>query len=395
MQDAIESALRNAPQVREYDAVLDGAKARSSTALRAVLPSGEIFGSHAQAFRGAAPALNSPASRMNQAGVSVAVPVFYPQGWVRRKSALESQVAARYEWIDHRTALAYSAASAWVEYVGIVHRLELARSRTNASRRSFEGVGVRTAAGDLTRIDLRQAESALFSARADEAILRGDSVAAAESVFLLCGGYPAAEADFPDSLLTLPLVGSDSLPEASDVAAARMIHESAASTEQAELFGWFPAIHLSGSTAYSIEDVPSSRQWEHRAELRVAIPIPPVTGTVGAARAARRIAESRYVAASRNSASRYRTTVNGYSQSQLALSLYLSDSAAAADVAIGRETAFQAGSVTISEFLSAQRDLYSACDKLWLARRNLALAGLALLSARGAWTGEPGLGGKK
>ncbi len=376
MREAMRAALRNAPQVREYDELVEAAQARSSMAFREVLPSAQVFGSHAETFLGFEPDPGSPASRRNQAGLSIVVPVFQPQGWARSTAASRSRSAARYERLDRRIALSHGAASAWVEYVSIVHRLAIARSRTASSRRSFEGVGIRSASGDLTRIDLRQAESALFSARAAEELLRADSVAAAEALFLLCGSYPAVEAVFPESLLTLAVRSGD-VPEGPEVAAARLRSQSAVSEERAELFGCFPTLNLSGSTAYLHDDVLETRRWEHRAELRIALPIPP-TGALGVARSARRIAESRHVAAIQDRASRARTAVDGYRRNQYALSLYLSDSAAADEVAVGRETAFQAGSATISEFLSAQKDLFAACDALWLARRNLALAGLAL-----------------
>lgn len=381
MREAIESALRNASEVQEYDANFEGAKARRSSAVGATLPSAQLFGSHTELFRGSEIAPGTPLSRTNQAGLAVSVPVILPEAWLSAQAASQSLDAASLERHSRLADLAYKTAIAWMDFVAIQHRLALAQARTASSLRSFEGVRLRTAAGDLTQIDLRQAQSSVFSSKASESTMRGDSLNAAEAIYLLCGIYPGAQASFPDSLLALSN-GSENEFESSEVKTARLQSQGAASNESAARLAVLPTLHFLWSSSYWLDNPTPDRPWDHRGELRLSIAIPPEPGAIASARSARRIADSRYKNALRSGASRLRTALHGYEQAKNALSLYLADSAAASDVATGRETAFAAGSTTISEFLSAQKDLYSACDNLWLARRSLAIAGLTLLHER-------------
>ncbi|MBK9579294.1 MAG: TolC family protein [Fibrobacterota bacterium] len=378
MREAVAQALRNAPEVQEYHATYDAAKARRSSAWGAALPSAELFGSHTEQFHGSGITPGTPLSRTNQAGLTASIPLVQPEGWLRARAASQTLEAASIERRSRLANLAYNTSVAWIEFVGIQHRLALAQARTASSLRSFEGVRMRTAAGDLTQIDLRQAQSSVLSSKAAETSLRGDSLKASEAIYLLCGEYPQSQVEFPDSLLSLS-VGSQNLLETASIKTARLLSESAASGEFAARLGVLPTLHFLWSTSYALDNSTSERPWDHRGELRLSVGIPPSPGAIGSARAAMRIADSRYRAALRIGASRLRMALHVYEQSKTALALHLADSAAVSDVATGRETAFAAGSNTISEFLSAQKELYATCDNLWQARTSLSVAGLTLL----------------
>lgn len=144
-----------------------------------------------------------------------------------------------------------------------------------------------------------------------------------------------------------------------------------------------PTVDLLWTSTRAMEAMSSRSPWDHRGELRLSLALPPTPGRLLAARASERIADIQHRQALQRDSSRLRLARQAYEQYRISVSLHLSDSAAAAEVASGRETAFFAGSTTIWEYLSAQKDLHLACDDLWSARIGLAIAGLDLLLEEG------------
>lgn len=314
------------------------------------------------------------------------------------RAAANRAMASAFDQQAARLSISAQAASAWLRWVALNERLEIAQSNLASAQRLLEIVEVRQQAGAETRLAVAQQRTLVASQYREIAGLRQD-VAQAGAQLIVWVGQPDWQIPKPDSLLNLRVPGINAgLPSAlltrrPDIAAAEARLGAVEADVVVARAAMLPRLTLSASAGGS--DRQFSRVLDNPIYALAAGLAAPIfnAGRLSAA-------HDQALAQRRELLANYRQAIlSAFSDAQVALDGVVGSEAQAVaqaeelrqarETLLLAESRYRAGAENQLVLLDAQRALYAAQDAAVQRQAGRLLAAIDLYRALGGgWTNE-------
>lgn len=320
-------------------------------------------------------------------------------GGLRRtaNAARAEAEAAEADQLGTRITVVADTADAYIQIRGYQARLAVAQQQIDNDTRLLGLVNARARAGEADGREIAQAEALLRQARASVPALRIGLEAQSNRLDVLMGTQPgtyarllAAPADIP----AIPDIGSDETPldvlrRRPDIIAAE--RRLAASNERigAAISDYYPKISLSGALGFD------SLSANHLFSAKAFQPIGTgalrwrlfdfgkVEAEVNQARGAQAEALALYRQAALKATEDVENALISLSQTEVHVAELLAEVAALQRARDLSQRAYQAGSITLTDVLDADRQLLTARDELDANRAAAAQSAVSIFRALG------------
>ena len=324
-------------------------------------------------------------------------------GGLRRsaRAARAEAEAAEADRAGTRITVVADTADAYIQIRGYQARLAVAQQQIDTDTRLLSLVNARAKAGQADGREIAQAEALLRQARASVPALRIGLEAQSNRLDVLQGVQPGTEARLlatPADIPAVPAIGSNDAPldvlrRRPDIIAAE--RRLAASSERigAAISDYYPKISLSGALGFdslSVNHLFSAKAFQPigTGALRWRLfDFGKVEAEVNQARGAEAEALAQYRLAALRATEDVENALISLSQTEVHVA-----ELEAEVVALGRardlsQLAYQAGSITLTDVLDADRQLLTARDELDANRAAAAQAAVRIFRALGGgWT---------
>ena len=298
-----------------------------------------------------------------------------------KRSAAESAAASAEDYAAGRRSLAAQVTKAWFAAVEARLQSKLSDEFVKSYQDTLKLVEVRYQAGAVTEQDVANARADLASSRQSATAATTTARSAVRSLEVLLGRYPATELQMADDLQAVPPeipagLPADLLTRRADVIAAQTRLAAAFDNAQAAEAARLPKISLTGSLGYSSDELKNLLDPKNAA-LTLAGNLTAPLWDGGKLKAQAELAKAQQ----REALASYRSTalsafadVENYLENESALATQetqLREAASQYETARHlAETRYTAGSISLTDVLTIQRQELQAKSSLLTLRNN-------------------------